>query len=203
MLIRLVGIWLGMCRVWVAELPAACTLPMNRDFQDSDFSGSFAGLMHFFHFATLRHGSTVLFLGMIVMAGPAWSQTQERTLTPGEVAANPALTAGERVQALVTLSARLVQQAESGKAHASTFRIDVAYYRETLRDLVRDNDQRLEKDRIERALLMNMVRITALLQSAAQCQTGRYIVCPPDLMTQLHRQQALVEQGLALPGTKR
>jgi hypothetical protein len=44
--------------------------------------------------------------------------------------------------------------------------------------------------------------MAGLLQSAAECQTGRYIVCPPDLMVRLRRQQALVEQGLAsLPVT--
>ena len=43
--------------------------------------------------------------------------------------------------------------------------------------------------------------MAALLQSAAECQTGRYIVCPPDLMTRLRRQRTLLEQGLApLPG---
>ena len=51
--------------------------------------------------------------------------------------------------------------------------------------------------RLPRPLVLDMVRMAALLQSAAECQTGRYIVCPPDLMTRLRRQRTLVEQGLA------
>lgn len=43
----------------------------------------------------------------------------------------------------------------------------------------------------------DMVRMVALLQSAAQCQTGRYIVCPPDRMSRLQRQQVLLDQGIS------
>lgn len=115
--------------------------------------------------------------------------------TPGLI--DPAQPPLERCRALVALSATLVETAQSAKGHASAFRIDVAHYRESLRDLIKDNDKLPERDRLPKPLVLDMVRMVGLLQSAAQCQTGRYIVCPPDLMSQLNRQQAIMEQGLA------
>lgn len=110
---------------------------------------------------------------------------------------DPSLPPNQRCQALVSLSAKLVETAQSRKGHATSFRLDVAHYREALRDLLKDNDKLPDENRLPRALLLDMVRMVALLQSAAQCQTGRYIVCPPDLMDHLNRQQAMVEKGLA------
>lgn len=116
---------------------------------------------------------------------------------PTPVLIDPTLPPLERGRALVALSATLVETAQSAKGHASAFRIDVAHYRESLRDLVRDNDTLPDRSRLPKPLVLDMVRMVGLLQSAAQCQTGRYIVCPPDLMSQLNRQQTLMEQGLA------
>jgi hypothetical protein len=147
--------------------------------------------------------SILILIGLLTLAGPALPQTPGRVLDPKEGTIDASLPPVERGKALIAFSTGLVQQAESGMAHARAFRIDVAYYRETLRDLVRDNEQRQDSERLPKPLLMDMVRMTALLQSAAQCQTGRYIVCPPDLITQLHRQQALVEQGLTALGAPR
>ena len=129
-----------------------------------------------------------------LLAGLIWA-SQAVAQAPPQV--DPGLPAIERVRALVSFADRLVEAAYSGKALASTYRIDVTYYRESLRDLVKDNDVLPAAERLPRGLVMDMVRMAALLQSAAQCQTGRYIVCPPDLMSQLQRQQALLEQGLA------
>ena len=154
-------------------------------------------------FGRPRRGIVLMLIGLLTLAGTVSAQVSARAVDPKEATIDASLPPVERGKALIAFSTALVQQAESGKAHASAFRIDVAYYRESLRDLVRDNDQRPGKDRLPKPLLMDMVRMTALLQSAAQCQTGRYIVCPPDLMTQLHRQQALVEQGLASLGAAR
>ena len=144
-----------------------------------------------------RRRGILLFLGLLILAGSPWAQQaapeREGAGTPIDIALPPV----ERGRALVALSATLVERAGSGKAHASAFRIDVAYYRETLRDLVKDNDRHLEAERLPQPLLMDLVRMTALLQSAAQCQTGRYILCPPDLMTQLHRQKARLQQWVA------
>ena len=63
-----------------------------------------------------------------------------------------------------------------------------------------------EKDRIPNDILVNMVRMSALLHSAAECKTGRYIVCPPELMTKLTSQQQLLLKDIgsfkaALDGT--
>lgn len=150
-----------------------------------------------------RRRSLLVLAGLLALTGASLGQAPDRVVDPKEATIDISLPPVERAKALIAFSTGLVQQAESSKAHASSFRIDVAYYRESLRDLVRDNEQRRAKERLPKPLLLDMVRMTALLQSAAQCQTGRYIVCPPDLMTQLHRQQTLMEQGLAVLGTPR
>lgn len=147
-----------------------------------------------------RRSVILLSLGLLILAGGAWAQqpAPEPGGTNGPIDAT--LPPVERGKALVALSASLVEQAGSAQAHATAFRIDVAYYRETLRDLVKDNDLHPEEARIAKPLLMDLVRMIALLQSAAQCQTGRYIVCPPDLMSQLNRQQALLQEAVARLG---
>jgi hypothetical protein len=139
-------------------------------------------------------------LGLLALAASAWGETAD-PVAAAEGAIDPSLPPPERARALGALASRLVDLAGSSKAHATAFRIDVAHYRESLRDLVKENDARPEAERLPRPLILDLVRMAALLQSAAECQTGRYIVCPPDLMTRLRRQRTLVEQGLApLPG---
>lgn len=148
------------------------------------------------HAILVRLGN-ILFMVLMGLAAvtalPAFAGSPE----PGLI--DPAQPPLERCRALVALSATLVETAQSAKGHASAFRIDVAHYRESLRDLVKDNDKLPERDRLSKPLVLDMVRMVGLLQSAAQCQTGRYIVCPPDLMSQLNRQQALMKRGLAAP----
>lgn len=146
------------------------------------------------HAITARLGS-ILFMALMGIAVATVLPAFASSPTPGLI--DPAQSPLERCQALVSLSATLVETAQSAKGHASAFRIDVAHYRESLRDLVKDNDKLPERDRLPKPLVLDIVRMVGLLQSAAQCQTGRYIVCPPDLMSQLNRQQALMEQGLA------
>lgn len=143
------------------------------------------------HAITARLGCT-LFMMLMSLAAPLPASASP----PTQALIDPAQPPLERCRALVALSATLVDTAQSAKGHASAFRIDVAHYRESLRDLVKDNDTLPERDRLPKPLVLDMVRMVGLLQSAAQCQTGRYIVCPPDLMSQLNRQQALMEQGL-------
>lgn len=88
-----------------------------------------------------------------------------------------------------------MQEARSAQAKATPFRIDVTLYRESLRTLMLDNRKiNNEKDRIPQNILINMVRMSALLSSAAECKTGRYIVCPPELMTKLSSQQQLISK---------
>jgi hypothetical protein len=118
-------------------------------------------------------------------------------LAAGSVASDanlPALLA--KAEELNTISAKLVQAARSGKTDASSFRIEATLYREHLRTLMLDNRNIAEgKERIPQDILVEMVRMSALLHSAAECKTGRYIVCPPELMTQLTSQQQRVSKG--------
>ena len=69
-------------------------------------------------------------------------------------------------------------------------------YRELLRQVMLNNRDRAESEQLPQPLLLDMVRMSALLHSAADCKTGLVIVCPTDLMQQLRSQQARVAQGL-------
>ncbi|VAW80223.1 hypothetical protein MNBD_GAMMA13-966 [hydrothermal vent metagenome] len=102
--------------------------------------------------------------------------------------------ARQQLEPLFDLATRLSEQARSGNAAASRFRIDTVFYRESLRELMLAQENSatpLSKD-----ILMEFVRMSALLQSAADCRTGRYIVCPAALMQQLSRQQKLLADTL-------
>jgi hypothetical protein len=102
-----------------------------------------------------------------------------------------------KLEELNEISARLVQEARSAQAEATPFRIDATLYREHLRSLMLANREiGEEKDRIPQGILVNMVRMSALLNSAAECKTGRYIVCPPELMSKLTSQQRLLSEEL-------
>ena len=86
------------------------------------------------------------------------------------------------------LSRQLISEVKTGTANATEFRTHVVFYRESLRDLMLA-DENNTQHRIANSLLMQMVQMAALLQSAAECQTGRYITCPANLLTELDRQQ--------------
>jgi len=110
------------------------------------------------------------------------------------------------MEELNRLSEKLVQDARSGEAHAAAFRIESTLYREGLRALMLNNDRITPQEaRIPQVLLLAMVRLSALLHAAAECKTGRYIVCPPELMSRLRAQQATVSGQLeklgSLPGS--
>lgn len=102
------------------------------------------------------------------------------------------------VRQLNTMSGRLVSQIKAGTAEAAHFRINVAVYREMLRELMLANPRVDRPDRLPNGLLMKLVRMAALLQAAAACQTGRDIICPLTLVNQLDRQQRRL--GAALDG---
>jgi hypothetical protein len=70
------------------------------------------------------------------------------------------------------LSQQLINRVKTGTARATEFRTDVVFYRESLRDLILA-DERSTRHRIATSLRMQMVQMAALLQSAADCQTGR------------------------------
>lgn len=102
-----------------------------------------------------------------------------------------------KLEELNKVSAKLVQEARSSKAKATPFRIDARLYRESLRTLMLNNQKiNNPQGRIPRTFLLNMVRMSALLSSAAECRTGRYIVCPAELMTKLKAQQQLLSKDL-------
>lgn len=73
----------------------------------------------------------------------------------------------------------LVDAADSGKAEARAFQREVRASREALRELVRDSDPD------SRGGYQGMILMVALLDAAAACHRGGYIVCPPDLMRQM------------------
>ncbi len=102
-----------------------------------------------------------------------------------------------RLDELNRESARLVKDARSSQAKSSDFRIGVTLYRESLRSMMLDSEQADDvNDRVPQIMLVNMVRMSALLSSAAECRTGRYIVCPIELMTRLSSQQEILAKDL-------
>jgi len=98
------------------------------------------------------------------------------------------------IGSLISESDRLVKQAISSQANATTFRIDVNFYRESLRELMIEAEKADQNDPNLQNIFMQLVRMSALLQSAAACKTGRYIVCPAELRQQLLSQQARLQQ---------
>jgi len=106
--------------------------------------------------------------------------------------ATPA-TSHNALQQLNKLSQRLISELKAGTAEAMSFRTDVVYYRETLRGIMLKNEK-LQHD--AKSLLTEMVRMAAYLQSAADCQTGRYISCPANLMRNLEEQQKYLDELL-------
>jgi hypothetical protein len=104
----------------------------------------------------------------------------------------------ERLEELDRLSQALVLRAASGAAPAHEFRIEARMYRELLRNTMLENREQPDSQQLPKPLLLDMVRMSALLHSAADCKTGFVITCPTDLMQQLKSQQARVTQGLAM-----
>jgi len=103
-----------------------------------------------------------------------------------------------RLEELDQLSQALVSRAASGAAPAHEFRIEARMYRELLRSTMLENREQPESQLLPQQLLLDMVRMSALLHSAADCKTGFVIICPTDLMQQLKSQQARVTQGLKM-----
>ncbi|MEJ2645900.1 MAG: hypothetical protein P8180_13445 [Gammaproteobacteria bacterium] len=93
------------------------------------------------------------------------------------------------VRQLDAMSGRLVSRIKAGTAKAAPFRVHVAVYREMLRELMLANPEVDRVDRLPNSLLMKLVRMAALLQAAAACQTGRDIICSLTLVSELDRQQ--------------
>jgi len=104
----------------------------------------------------------------------------------------------DQLEELGMLSAALVEKAGSGTSPAHEFRIQARMYRELLRQTMLVDREKPPQEQLPQDLLLEMVRMSALLHSAADCKTGFVITCPADLMLQLKSQQARVDQGLKI-----
>ena len=104
----------------------------------------------------------------------------------------------QRLEELNLLSEALVKKAGSGSTPAHEFRVEARMYRELLRQTMLGNRAQSTSDQLPQHLLLDMVRMSAPLHSAADCKTGFVITCPTDLMLQLKSQQSKVTQGLKM-----
>jgi len=103
----------------------------------------------------------------------------------------------KRLEMLNLLSDGLLEKAGSGSTLANDFRIEARLYRELLRQLMLENRAVSPAKRVPETLFLEMVRMSALLHAAADCKTGKFITCPPDLMIQLKSQQTAVSEAFA------
>lgn len=123
-----------------------------------------------------------------VQSGPA-SSSSSKDFTDDTV---------KRLENLNLLSEALVARAGSGSSPAHEFRVEARMYRELLRQAMLGNRAQPASAQLPQPLLLDMVRMSALLHSAADCKTGFVITCPADLMLQLKSQQSRVTQGLKM-----
>jgi hypothetical protein len=122
----------------------------------------------------------------------AWLVILLMGLVPVSVlAADPV--AEERL-AWVEQAGALVEAADSGSAEARAFQREVRASREALRELVREASPE------DRGQYQSMILMVALLDAAAACHRGGYIVCPPDLMRQMQAQMARLRAQLGASG---
>ena len=141
----------------------------------------------------LRRGGMRALLCAVLLSPPVWAEQNAVSATSAPSAAPEApASIRDRMLALNTQSGDLVQKVKTGKADASSFRIQVVLYRESLREMMVANEQAAAAQRIAQPALMEMVRMAALLQAASNCETGRYLACPADLMERLLLQQGTV-----------
>ncbi len=104
--------------------------------------------------------------------------------------------AATRLQELQLLASALVERAASGRTPSHDFQIQANSYREQLRRIMLADREQPASDRLPAPLLLDMVRMSALLHAAAECKSGLVITCPPDLLRQLRAQQMVVDKHL-------
>ena len=144
-----------------------------------------------------------IFLFCTTSLAPAEAE-KDGAATPGGSSTDPVPLASEqhkaltRLEELDLLSQGLIRKAGAGATPAHNFRVETRMYRELLRQTMLTDRQRPEAEQLPQNLLIEMVRLSALLHAAADCKTGYVIVCPADLMSQLRTQQAKVSQALLL-----
>jgi hypothetical protein len=143
----------------------------------------------------------VLVWGLLALAGtsittPVKAQAASSRLPVLVQASNVDVTAKSELVELNAISQSLVERARGGRADAVRFRIDATLYRESLRRLMLISHDAESARPGSNQLYLDMVRMAALLNAAAECKTGRYITCPVELMRQLDTQQKLLNQNL-------
>lgn len=100
----------------------------------------------------------------------------------------------EDERAWINEAGEMVEAADSGRAEALAFRRQVQASRESLREMVRASDPD------DRERYQHMILMVALLDAAAACHRGGYIVCPPDLMRQMRAQLARLQAQIGTAG---
>ena len=134
---------------------------------------------------------------MIVSIAAPVGAEQDSSASPVVAQANGVdVVATSELLELNALSQSLVDRARGGRADAVRFRIDAKLYRETLRRLMLGSYDAESVPPISTSLYLQMVRMAALLNAAAECKTGRYIICPVELMRQLDSQQKILNVSL-------
>lgn len=123
------------------------------------------------------------------------SAATDRTQNEGPAAPDNA--AVESIGELNWISESLIEKAASGRTPATEFRIQATLYRERLRKLMLEDRKRPDPQRLPDDMLVDMVRMSALLHAASACRTGHVITCPADLMLQLRSQQSVTVDKLA------
>lgn len=93
---------------------------------------------------------------------------------------------------------RLVAVAVKGEAPIGDFRGQVDRSRESLRHIFLANRGKAPDPR--RALHMQMLVLSMLLEAAAGCHQGGKVACPPALISQLISQRNIVRQLAATAG---
>jgi len=151
---------------------------------------------------TLKRWLFVIFLGvasvMAVVAGTDVEPALESSPANKASAVTEQHSALTRLEDLDLLSQGLVEKAGSGATPAHNFRVETRMYRELLRQIMLADRQHPTAEQLPQDLLLEMVRMSALLHAAADCKTGYMIVCPADLMLQLKAQQSKVSRALLM-----
>jgi hypothetical protein len=140
----------------------------------------------------------VAFLSALALAQPAHGQGPVGQPEKAGTQMAPPQSSRDKLIALADTSEELVHKLRTNEVEAANFRIQLALYRESLRDLMLADQKAPAPDQLPRPVLMEAVRMAALLQSAANCETGRYLVCPADLMERLVLQQKTLTSNLNL-----
>ena len=150
--------------------------------------------VHLFHLCTPRvrqSGWAIACLCALVLSQPCPAQE-----TRFQTAQTYTQACRDKLRNLDDSTNGLVKNLQSNKVDAANFRIQVTLYRESLRDMMLADQKTAATEQLPRPLLMDLVRMAALLQSAANCETGRYLVCPADLMERILLQQKAVASSI-------